>query len=358
MTRVVVVGGGVAGCAAAVAAARAGAEVTVVEATHHLGGVAARGEHRTLCGLAPIDAAAPDLLEPDLTGPWIAQLATGAPYRVGRVWLWPTASAALQAGLRAMLDEHRVTVRFATTIDAVEVDGRIVAVIIAGERIAIAALIDASGRAAVAALAGCALAASGPLAGQWGAHRSDVRLDLGLGKGDRVRALATARAALGSDAAIALTPIDGDRWQLSIDQPPGTAVAVAASQAELVARALGGEVVACAVVVSERDEGRPLARLGLTELFASRDRGLCWAAWPREEHRADGVHWTWPAGDRHGVPVAVARPLGAAPGLWLAGKALAVDGLAAAALRVTGTALAVGGSIGALAARGHDSALA
>ena len=56
--RVVVIGGGIAGCAAAVAAARSGAQVQLLEAAHHLGGVAVRGEHRTLCGLAAIDAVA------------------------------------------------------------------------------------------------------------------------------------------------------------------------------------------------------------------------------------------------------------------------------------------------------------
>ncbi|HYE06844.1 MAG TPA: FAD-dependent oxidoreductase [Planctomycetota bacterium] len=349
-----VVGGGVAGCAAAVGAARAGATVTLVEATRHLGGVAAQGEHRTLCGLAAIDAARPELIEPELTAAWTARLATGAPYRAGRVWLWPTDADALQAGLAAGLREHAIAMRFAATLDAVEIAERVVAVRIAGERVAVDAVIDASGRAAVAALAGCAVED----ARQWGAHRSVLRLALGAGKAERVRALATARAALGGDAAIALTPLAPERWQLSLDQPPGAHAAVAAAQAQRVALALGGELVACARVVGERDQGRPPARLGLAELFASRDRGLCWAAWPREEHRADGVAWTWPAADRHGVPEIVARPLGAPAGLWLAGKALAVDVAAAAALRVTGTALAMGGAIGALAARRADSPLA
>ena len=96
---VVVIGGGVAGCAAAVAAAEAGADTILFEASRRLGGVAVQGEHRTLCGLAPIDAAAPDLLEPDLTDAWIAALTIEAPFRQGRVWLWPTAAHTMQAGL-------------------------------------------------------------------------------------------------------------------------------------------------------------------------------------------------------------------------------------------------------------------
>ena len=90
MSVVLVVGGGVAGCAAAVAAAESGAEVMLVEQRRHLGGVAAQGEHRTLCGLAPIDAARADLLEPDLTAAWVAAVGSGVAFRQGRVWLWPT----------------------------------------------------------------------------------------------------------------------------------------------------------------------------------------------------------------------------------------------------------------------------
>src|SRR5580658_10391362 len=77
--RVVVIGAGISGCAAAGALAGLGAEVLVLEAGRHLGGVAVAGEHRTLCGLAPIDAPTAELLEPGLVAAWLPYLADGGP---------------------------------------------------------------------------------------------------------------------------------------------------------------------------------------------------------------------------------------------------------------------------------------
>jgi hypothetical protein len=189
--------------------------------------------------------------------------------------------------------------------------------------------------------------------GQWPAHRSMLALpQLAPGRAARVHALAIAQAALGQDWAMALTPLaEGSvDWQWSLDVPPGTTPAVAAAHAERVAQALGGTLLACACRVAARDEGRPDAVIGIDELFAQHERGLCWAAWPQEEHGAEGVRWRWPGADRHGVPERALRPLGAPPGLWCIGKGAPVTLAAAAALRVTGTCLAVGGAVGRLAA--------
>lgn len=346
---VVVVGGGVAGCAAAVAAAEAGAEVVLVEARGNLGGVAAQGEHRTLCGLAPIAAARAELLEPDLTASWIDAVATGAPYRQGRVWLWPTAADALQAGLARRVATAGVTLRLGASLTGIEVkDSRIVAAVIAGERLSVRALIDASGGALVAGLLGAPIAP----AEQWSAHRSVVRLPgLGASLAARAAALARAQRASGSLAAIALTPLAAGDWQLSLDIPPGTTAAAGQALAQRVAHALGGQLLASAVGTAARDQGRPRAELDLDALFATRERGLCWAAWPCEAHGADGVSWSWPDHDRYGVPRVAAQPAWAPRNLWLAGKALAVTAAAAAALRVTGTGFAVGGAVGRLAVR-------
>lgn len=352
MSVVLVVGGGVAGCAAAVAAAEAGAEVMLVEQRRHLGGVAAQGEHRTLCGLAPIDAARADLLEPDLTAAWVAAVGSGDAFRQGRVWLWPTTAEALQAGLARRVAASGVTLRLGVTLDGVVIrEGRVVAASMAGVSVAVGAMVDASGTGLVARLLGVPCA----LAEQWGAHRSLLRLPrLGAGLAARTAALRRAQSATGGAAAIALTP-HGDEWQLSLDVRPGSTAADAGTLAQRVADALGGELLACAVAVAKRDDGRPSAGLDLDELFATCTRGLCWAAWPREAHGADGVAWTWPANDRHGVPTAAAQPAWAPGNLWLAGKALAVTAAAAAALRVTGTAFALGSAVGRLAAKAETA---
>ena len=319
MTRVTVVGGGVAGVAAAVAAAQTGVQVTLYERATHLGGVAVSAGHRTLCGLAPIDAATPELLEPSLTGAWLPRLATGAPERRGRVWLWPTAPEVLAAGLAAGAAAAGVEVRLETAAPGAP-DGP---------------LIDASG----AAWGRSATRA----AAQWGAWRAEIALALPAGPSGRVAALR--RLAGLTPGAVALEPLGPGRWQLTVDLPPHTP---AASIAQQVLAALGARLDGPAVVVA-RDEGGHSGAT-LAECFATSERGLCWAAWPGEFHGPAGITWTWPTGARHGVPVSVARPDGAPAHWWCCGRGLAVSSDAAAALRVTGTALALGAAIGTLAA--------
>jgi hypothetical protein len=355
--RVVVIGGGVSGCAAAAGLAAHGAQVLLLEAGLHLGGVAVRAEHRTLCGLSPIDAPAPELLEADLVAAWLPYLASGRAHRRGRVWLWPTTGALLQGGLGRRLAELAVEVRRGWRVTALRTAGagearRITEVGISdgagAATIEVAAVIDASGRGVSAQCLGLAMAG----ARQWPAHRSVLRLEARTvaalaTRSGRLRLLARAQAASGGLAGLDLVPLaeaDG-LWQLSLDVAPGSAVAQAAAAAAAVGAALGGELVACARALGERDEGRPLGQLALAELFACRARGLCWAAWPAEVHHQDGVRWTWPAHDRHGVPEAAVRLPGAPANLWLVGKGMAVASEAAGALRVTGTCLALGGAL-------------
>jgi hypothetical protein len=330
-----------------VAAAEAGTRVVLIERARHLGGVAARGEHRTLCGLAPIDAATPELLEPALTGTWVRDIATGEPYRQGRVWLWPTDSRALQAGLARRLAAVGVAPRHGGLSGATLDGDAIRALALDGERFEVDAVIDASGSGAMAELLRLPLAAPT----QWPAYRATLALDLADGPAARARALATAQAAVGGQAALALVPLGGGAWQLSLDVPPGSGPAEAARASERAAVALGAQLLGCAITVADRDQGRPAGTLGLEELFAERERGLCWAAWPREEHRPGGVAWTWPPRDRHGLPERATRATGAPTNLRFIGKGMPVSAEAAAALRVTGTCLAMGAAVGALAAR-------
>lgn len=341
MKRVVVIGGGVAGCAAAVAAAEAGAAVTLIERDHQLGGAAARGEHRTICGLAAIDAERAELLEPDLTAAWVEVLSTGAAQRRGRVWLWPTESGALQAGLRRRLDQTGVEICTGIPVNTVQIAaGRITA--IAGR--ACTEVVDAAG--VLPRLLGLPLVP----ASQWAAQRSVLALPrIADGRATRVQRLTLVQRALGLSAA-ALEPLDDGSWQLSLDVPPGTPPAVAAQLAERAASALAGQVLTCTWQIAERDADRAAGTVSLEKLFAQRQRGLCWAAWPREEHGPTGVLWQWPERDRYGVPEAAVRLPTAPANAWLIGKSLPVASAAAAALRVIGTALAIGAAVGARAA--------
>ncbi len=352
--RVAVIGGGIAGCAAAAALAGNGLEVLLLEAGHHLGGVAVQAEHRTLCGLAPIDAPAPELLEPALVAGWLPYLANGPAHRRGRVWLWPTSAATLQAGLARRLAACAVAVNKGWWVNDVECGaaGTISALQVSAGgaplKIAVAAVIDASGRGVSAERLGHAVAP--PL--QWPAHRSVLRLPPATAaqlseRAGRQTLFARIQASGAATGAIDLTPIDqaAGLWQLSLDVPPGSAMAVADASATAAAAALGAELVACACALGVRDAGRPLGALTLEQLFAGVARGLCWAAWPAEVHRQGGVDWRWPARARYGVPAAAARLPGGPANLWLIGKGMAVAPEAAAALRVTGTCLALGAAV-------------
>ncbi len=144
------------------------------------------------------------------------------------------------------------------------------------------------------------------------------------------------------------------RWQVSIDVAPDAEAGPARAALERAVAALGGAVLAHTLSLGRRDQGGAAGALTLEDLFGTRERGLCWAAWPREEHLADGVAWTYPPCDRHGVPEGAVRVPGAPPWSWFVGKGMPVSPEAASALRVTGTCLALGDAVGrraALAAR-------
>jgi choline dehydrogenase-like flavoprotein len=344
--RVAVIGAGVAGCAAAVAAAQSGAEVRLLESGHHLGGVAVRGEHRSICGLAAIDAAAADLLEPGLTAAWVARVASGAAYRRGRVWLWPCTAASWQRGLAAALAAVDVHPQFGSTVAALRHDGQRWR----DDPLQLEAdvVIDASGQAIAAQCLGAPMAS----ASAWPAHRCRVQVDAAQDyalqrRGGRVAALRRIATALGSQAACALEAgVDAGDWQLSLDLPPDTSASSAARLAATAAAAIDARVVAHSWLLATRDDGRPAAALDAASLFATTARGWCWAAWPVEQHGPDGVTWRWPPGQRYGIPRSATRLPGVPPGLHLIGKGMPVGADAAAALRVTGTALALGTALG------------
>jgi len=99
---VLVVGGGVAGVPAAVAASRAGAQTILVEREAFLGGTGVTALHRYICGLYLNGPDEPDeTLNPGLAREVVAQLKTlspaSRPLRMGRVWGFPFEPAHLRA---------------------------------------------------------------------------------------------------------------------------------------------------------------------------------------------------------------------------------------------------------------------
>jgi|GEM_PF-6236457 len=349
MRKVVVIGAGVAGCAAAVAAANAGAEVILVEASHHIGGVAAQGEHRTICGLAPIDSDHAEFLEPAVQ-PWVNALATGQPWRQGRVWLWPTSAEALLLGCRQMLTAAGVQVRTGVQVDAFEVtDDAVVSVTAGNQRWKSDAWIDASGGSTVARL----LIAPIRPAQAWGAWRAEVAIAIEPGLAARRRLLTQIAIALAVPVATALVPLAPGRWQFSLDVPLATPAAQAATWVELAMAAVGGRVIQGACQVARRDDGGWAGDLSAKELFATQERGWSWAAWPVEAHGAEGVTWRWPDVVRHGIPHAATVPKVGWKNGAIIGRGMPVAADAIAALRVIGTQLGLGTAVGAELGREH-----
>ena len=164
---VAVIGGGSAGVAAAVSAARAGARTRLVEKSDRLGGNAAHALVHTICGLYyAADDGEPVLAHAGLPAELAGRLAVGEgaapPERAGRVWYLPVRPDALSAIYAELCREARpLEVGFGS-----ELSGAELARDASGEsllRLSGAAgvtelrasvVVDASGDAAAAALGG------------------------------------------------------------------------------------------------------------------------------------------------------------------------------------------------------------
>jgi len=169
---VLVAGGGVAGVAAAVAAARAGSKVILIEKERSLGGIGTRGMLRTICGLYRNDGIEPvETLNSGLVREIVAGLMSRAPIRkavaVGRVWVLPYDSNDLEQVLATLChEETAIMVQCEAAVVAVTVaDGRVHEAVVeqSGVRRIVRpqVVIDCTGSGEVSLLAGaeCDLAA-------------------------------------------------------------------------------------------------------------------------------------------------------------------------------------------------------
>lgn len=163
-----VAGGGSAGIAAAVAAARRGARVLLVEWHGTLGGMATAALVHSVCGLyllrdEPGAVPANPGLATELAARLIAAGGAVAPVRMGRVDVLPHRPPVFALIADRMVGESRSveTWLHAAIVDVEAVAGRIERVVVScrGERAEIepAVVVDATGDASVAALAGAAV---------------------------------------------------------------------------------------------------------------------------------------------------------------------------------------------------------
>ena len=159
---VVVIGGGSAGLCAAVAAARAGARVILIERADTLGGMGTLAKVHTFCGLYHPDVSRP----PEIANPGLPaeieklmRARTGVgPVKMGKVYVLPQDPAAFAEIARDLaVAEKSLAVRFGTTCTAITREtGKTFVVGTDSGNILCRALVDASADAVVADLLGVA----------------------------------------------------------------------------------------------------------------------------------------------------------------------------------------------------------
>ncbi len=390
---VLVAGGGSAGLAAAVSAARMGAHTLLIEHHGSLGGMAPAALVHSICGLyrLPVDDGPPKIANVGFAEEFARRLlrAGGAsgPVRMGRVDVLlqqPTAFARL-ADTIAMETEN-LEVRLHSELVHVAEDLSSVEVSCSGhrERIVPRAIIDATGDGNVAALAGAEfeqesaerlqrpafIFALGAVEG--GAAAEAARLRLTRRLVDAVREERLPAGVLGAQfresgrAGEVFVTIDlsgGARYQptdfacLTATEMEGRALAEAlAGFLRDKVEGFGGSFIsAYPARVGVRESRRLVGRSRLAEVDLLRGAqfpdGVALATWPMELRETNtGPRLRYPENGR-----ACEIPLGALRArdhdrLFMAGRCISCSHEAQASIRVIGTCLATGESAGLAAA--------
>lgn len=393
---VLVVGGGSAGLAAAVAAARSGAHTVLVEWHGTLGGMATLALVHSLCGLYRLRSE-PGAVEAnpgfatEVAGRLLAIGGAWGPVRMGRLDVLPHRPAAFAQVADEIAGATRnLEVRFHSAVVGAARRERVESVTVScrgsTEEIAAAAVVDASGDAVLAPLAGVPFeiepgerlqrpAFVFVLEGvEEGALADDRRLALAHRLASAVRAGELPAGALG--AALRPSNRPGEAYvTIDLAGPPGGSYdptdprclsalevhgrALAAKLARFLAERVGGFarswIAALPARVGVRESRRIVGERRLETADVERGArfadAVALATWPMEmREQATGARLRFPHDDR---PTEI--PLGAlrardVPALFVAGRCIAASHEAQASLRVIGTCLATGEAAGLAAA--------
>ena len=388
---VVVAGGGSAGLAAGVAAARLGARTLLVERHGSLGGMATAALVHSICGLycLPAEKNAPATLANDGFAAEFARrlcAAGGAegPLRMGRVdvLLHRPAAFALTAD-QIVRETTGLTVRLHTEIVAVEGDGLTLACRGRFQSVHAAAWVDATGDGVLATLRGAASETENS------AHLQRPAFIFALGNvepaalDDNAR-LRLARRIVGAVRAGELpgstlgthfraSPQSGEAF-VTIDLSggpdfdpldPASLSALETKGRELAERIVGllrsdESFARCYVAAwpsragvreSRRVVGRYRLETADVETGAQFDDAVAFASWPMElRENIQGPKLRFPTGEEPcGVPLRSLRARGD-DALFVAGRCVSSSHEAQASLRVIGTCLATGEAAGLAAA--------
>lgn len=391
---VAVIGGGSAGLAAAVSAAREGARTVLIERHGYLGGMGTASLVHTFCGLYLLRAEAGAVLAnlgfpAEMAGRMIAATGMG-PLRMGRVDVLPQHPVEfVRIADELVAAEPLVELRLHTEVTAIsrEEDWQIQLAGRAGGRwVSATSLVDASGDATVAALLGhgAAMAEAPRLqrpAYVFGVHHAvamndEARLQTAglIVEGIRAGRLTADALGLAFRSSGRLGEIFG-----TLDLTGGESVAdydpldaACLTALEIHGRATAARAVAWLAAKSEfwhgayishwpvragvRESRRWIGEYILTgdDLLAGRrfDDEVALATWPLEFRETPrGPKLRFPEGNRPtGIPLRCLKPVGSER-LFVAGRCISTDHDAQASIRVMGTCFATGEAAGRAAAQ-------
>ena len=368
---VAVAGAGTAGIVAALAAARGGARVVLIESSDRLGGLAIHGLHRYVCGLFRTGGAHPgEPLHGPATLAFCRRLAGGDPaqlaVRRGRVWLLPFAGGeALESCAESNIAGHKniQLIRGDPVVRAERAGDRLAEIDLAsGLVVRPAWAIDCTGSAGLCRLAGAQVDGPVPpaLAG-YGFEVADADESKAGSLGLALAVPYLLRKAV--DAGRLPVHLSYTTWEPSAAQGqgwiklalPAHALAYAKEQADAAWEILkSAPAFARARIL--RHVPNPLARetghvrgeyvLTESDVQTARDfpDAVVHNAWPIErwEEGQGAVYRYLPDGQAHGIPLRCLRPQGGPANLLCAGAAISAEPAAAASLRVMGVCMALG----------------
>lgn len=380
-----VVGGGVAGVSAAVAAARSGVKTLLVERQEYLGGTGYAGLLQHICGLYLNGGKWPaETLNGGLTAEIVARLKKIAPEKeirkLGQVFVLPFAGEDLQTVLISLCEgEVNLTLRCGFAAKAVEAaEGRVRRVTLDGpggeQTVAPALVIDCTGSGAVAAMAGADFELSPygerQLAGftirvaglKWADETLAIKVPYWCSRGVAEGTLAPLMKFTafspgdGSDEGFCKMSLDGD------DGPDREALAEKSGVALLVylARVLppfsSARIAETSLRVQEREGRRIRGDYTLTEedIITARKfpDGVVRNTWPIElwDREKGTVYRYVPRGEYYEIPLRSLAVKGFS-NLLTAGRCISVSHAALGSTRVMGTCMALGEQAGLAGAR-------
>ncbi len=378
---VLVLGGGSAGLAAAVAASRRGARTVMVERHGFAGGMGTASLVHTFCGLYLPGAGPPVVANPGIPEEIERRMraATGqGPVRMGRVWVLMQHPVVFARITDEMLREAGVETLFHTEATGLrrEQDWRLEAVGRGGKlEIFARAVVDASGDAVTAGLLGAEAEMTESARLQRPAYvfgvRAEEGAELGLPLAGRIAAgiregrlpeaamglhfRASGRAGeifgtidLSEEDYDPLDPRCLSRLEVLGREVAATAVDFLAENAEGWAGAYVSHwPVRAGVRESRRWRGEHVLTGEEVLAGARHEDDIALATWPLEFRETNrGPKLRYPEGDRPaGIPLRCLKPAGI-EGLFTAGRCLSCDHEAQASIRVMGTCFATGQAAG------------